>query len=95
MPLRDGTGPMGRGAMSGRGLGVCIGVNAVRYGAGLGPGLGLGQGFGCRRGFGRNFVADPAIYKTQKEMLTEQQELLRSRLDMIGKQLESLTETTK
>lgn len=88
MPRRDGTGPLGCGAMSGRGLGVCTGANAVKYGAGLGVGLGLG--LGCRRGFGRNFIADPTMSKTQKELLTEQKELLESRLDVISKQLESL-----
>ena len=70
MPGRNGTGPMGRGATTGRGLGVCNGVNAVRYGAGLGLGQGLGRGLGqgCKRGFGRNFIADPIVSKTQKEL---------------------------
>ena len=36
MPRRDGTGPMGAGSMTGRGLGLCTGANAVKYGAGLG-----------------------------------------------------------
>ena len=53
MPRRDGTGPMGGGSMTGRGLGLCTGANAVKYGAGLGMGLGLG--LACRRGFGRGF----------------------------------------
>ena len=51
MPRRDGTGPMGAGSMTGRGLGSCTGANAVTYSAGLG--LGLGLGLACRRGFGR------------------------------------------
>ena len=66
MPGRDGTGPMGRGAMSGRGLGACNGTNTVRYGAGLGCGLGMRLGFGCRRGFERNFIADQTVSKIQK-----------------------------
>ena len=53
MPRRDGTGPMGAGSMTGRGLGLCTGANAVKYGAGLGMGLGLG--LACRRCFGRGF----------------------------------------
>lgn len=53
MPRRDGTGPMGAGSMTGRGLGLCTGANVVKYGAGLGMGLGLG--LACRRGFGRGF----------------------------------------
>ena len=69
MPRRDGKGPMGRGPMSGKGLGVCnranananANTNADRTGTGFGRrsgsgrGLGLGMGHGCRRGFGRNF----------------------------------------
>jgi hypothetical protein len=60
MPGGDRTGPFGRGAITGRGLGMCVtGVNALRYGAragrsvrrglGLGPGLGRGlaRGLGC------------------------------------------------
>ena len=50
MPRRDGTGPMGAGSMTGRGLGFCTGANAVKYGAG--PGMGLGLGLARRRGFG-------------------------------------------
>lgn len=88
MPRRDGTGPMRIGAMAGRGLGVCTGANAVKYGSGLGIGLRLG--LGCKKGFGRNFSADTTVSKTQKELLTEQKGLLESRLNIISKQLESL-----
>jgi hypothetical protein len=86
MPGRDGTGPMGRGSRTGRGLGFCAGDNAVRYGAGL--------GFGCRRGFGRNFIADPFVANTEKELLAEQKDL-KNRLDIISKQLEDLTDANK
>ena len=92
MPRRNGTGPMGAGAMTGRGLGLCTGANAVKYGAGHGMGLGLG--FACRRGFGRGFGRGFAINqtspKTQKELLTEQKTMLQDRLEAIDKQLESL-----
>lgn len=85
MPGRDGTGVMGNGAKSGRGLGNCKGANAVRNGSGLGLGLGLGLGY--RRGM-PNFVADSTVSKTQKESLQEQKELLERKLDSISKQLE-------
>ena len=92
MPRRDGTGPMGAGLMTGRGLGLCTGVNAVRYGAGLGMGLGLG--LACRRGFGggygRGFAINQYSTKTNKDLLQEQKELLKSRLENIDKQLENL-----
>ena len=41
MPNRDGTGPMGEGAKTGRGLGKC-------KTDGQGPGFGRGNGFGQR-----------------------------------------------
>ncbi len=87
MPGRDGTGPTGRGAMTGGGNGFCTVDKSVKYG-GLGFGRGLGGGF--RRGFGRNFASVPATSKTQKELLTEQKELLESRLEIISRQLESI-----
>ena len=88
MPRRDGTGPMGAGSMTGRGLGFCTGANAVKYGAGLGMGLGLG--LACRRGFGRGFAIDQTSSKSQKELLSEQKALLKDRLEVIDKQLEDL-----
>jgi hypothetical protein len=65
MPRRDGTGPMGAGSMTGRGLGICTGANAVKYGAGLGMGLGLG--LACRRGFGRGFGRGFAFNQTSSK----------------------------
>ena len=92
MPRRDGTGPMGAGAMTGRGLGICTGANAVKYGVGLGMGLGLG--LACRRGFGRGFGTGFSVNqissKTQKELLNEQKTMLQDRLESIDKQLENL-----
>lgn len=93
MPRRDGTGPMGAGSITGRGLGLCTGANVVKYGAGLGMGL-LGLGLTCRRGFGRGFGRGFADNKTssksQKELLGEQKTMLQDRLKVIYKQLENL-----
>jgi len=83
MPGRDGTGPIGAGPITGRGLGFCTGA-----------GLGLGLGPGCRRGFGggygRGFAINWTAPKTQKEMLQEQKGLLESRLKIIDNQLENI-----
>ncbi|MEA4900889.1 DUF5320 domain-containing protein [Desulfitobacterium sp.] len=78
MPRRDGTGPMGAGSMTGKGLGLCTGANAVKYGAGPGMGLGLG------------FAINQTSSKTQKELLHEQKTMLQDRLEVIDKQLENL-----
>ena len=45
MPRGDGTGPMGMGPMTGRGMGYCAGVAAPGY---AGCGFGRGRGRGCR-----------------------------------------------
>ena len=53
MPGFDGTGPQGRGPMTGRGLGPCGSGRAFRRGFGRGFGRGFRRGVG--RGFGRGF----------------------------------------
>jgi len=92
MPGRDGTGPIGNGAMTGRGMGVCAGAPGLRYGAGFGVGFGcrrgLGRGFG--RGYGLNYNPSLDATRTDKEFLEEQKEFLKNRLDSIDKQLDNL-----
>ena len=51
MPNRDGTGPDGQGAMTGRGLGPC--GRGTSRGLGRGRSVGRGQGRGQGRGLGR------------------------------------------
>ena len=70
MPFGDGTGPMGLGPMTGRGMGFCAGFSRpsfaspmpgypYRYGyagsAPVWPRWGRGFGRGLGRGFGRGF----------------------------------------
>jgi len=52
MPGGDGTGPIGRGPMTGRAAGFCSGYSGPGY-ANPGYGRGLGRGWG--RGFGRGY----------------------------------------
>ena len=91
MPGRDKTGPMGAGAMTGRGLGVCTGVNDPGYRAGFGMGFGRGYGRGFGRGLGRGFAFVDNASKTQKDWLEAQRNELKSRMDAIEKQLEALS----
>jgi len=100
MPGREGTGPMGLGAMTGRGLGACTGVNApICGGFGFGWGRGAGRGFACgfgrgwglgfRRGFG--FVPNASYGQpVSKEALLAQRDRIKDALDAIEKQLESM-----
>ena len=89
MPRRDGTGPMGLGSMTGRGLGNCEGSKEEAT-------LGMGYGFGraCRRGMGRGagrgMLINQNPSKTQKEWLEEQKEFLEKRLEVIDKELKDL-----
>lgn len=46
MPRNDGTGPMGMGAMTGRGMGSCV---EFVTDANINPALGRGMGNGCGR----------------------------------------------
>lgn len=89
MARRDGTGPMGQGAMTGRGMGYC--------GSGLGKGfntprgMGMrGRGFRCRSGFGAYFAEEPMNTISEKEWLTEEKAILEDRLNLIKKELDSL-----
>lgn len=101
MARRDGTGPMGAGTMTGRGLGYCIGENEIRYGAGLRMGSGFGRP-ACRRdfvsgfrdGYGRGFRREHYLYqdfsRESKDLLQDEKELLQSRLEIIDEQLKNL-----
>jgi len=55
MPRMDGTGPMGQGAMTGRGMGNCQGnCDTEKLGVGYGKGIGRGQGKGMGCSYGVN-----------------------------------------
>lgn len=84
MPRRDGTGPMGRGAMTGRGCGV----RTDGYGKGLG--LKSRGSYGCKRGFGFQGVTVNSVTEiVNQEQLAEQKDVLEKRLEIINKQLEA------
>ncbi|EJO5346773.1 DUF5320 domain-containing protein [Clostridium botulinum] len=87
MPRRDGTGPMGMGAKTGRGMGFC---NVVRTIGGLGLGLGCRRGF--KRRFGVNNFNNIINFKNQKDLLTYQKDILEQRLDLIKDQLNDVQE---
>lgn len=90
MPGRNGTGPMGAGAITGRGLEPCAGTKNLSKGAGLG----LGRGMACRRGFDRGFrwlsAGNESPAKNRKGLLQMQKNALKNRLADIDRQLESL-----
>lgn len=90
MPFGDGTGPDGRGPLTGRGLGPC-GDGTPRY-AGRGRGRGF---FGRGRGFfgwGRGYPAAPTNVAPQDEasLLQAQASNLQSALERINARLKEL-----
>lgn len=84
MPGRDGTGPMGRGAASGKGLGFCTGAYAGRVSVGAGPGSELGCRLRVRA------CAAQISPERQKDILLMQKNALQDRVDKIERQLEKL-----
>lgn len=88
MPQRDGTGPMGAGAMTGRGHGACTSTDAAAFYQ--------TTGLGCQRRAGRRGmqgrVAGRGIVSAdaRKEMLEQQRNALQKRLDSLDGQLTSM-----
>lgn len=87
MPGRDGTGPLGTGAGTGRGIGGCGGTQSngqyVVYRAGRQRRAGHGgmQRHGAGRGFaGGHFVA------AQKDALEQQRAALQAKLEQVDVQ---------
>ena len=78
MPRMDGTGPCGRGARTGRGLGNCMDSDS-RFSS-FRRGCGLGRGFGFCRFAGAD----------ERESLTNEKTALQNRLSSIEKRLQEL-----
>ncbi len=75
MPRLNGTGPMGEGPMTGRGMGRC------------GNGMGMRLGYGCRNGFGfRRFISP----KNELSALEEEEKMLLEQLEIIKSEKEAL-----
>ena len=79
MPWRDGTGPEGRGPLTGRGMGPC----------GRGFGRGFGRGMGFRR-FGYWSDYKKPTKEEEVEMLKADQADLKAALADIEKRLAEL-----
>ena len=91
MPGRNGSGPLGQGALTGREMGVCTGARQSRLFSRRGCGMGFGgrgengYGIGGGVGYGINGLGGGA---TDKELLKEERELLKQRMDQIDQSLE-------
>ena len=76
MPRKDGTGPMGQGPKTGKGMGNC--------GGDKGLGWGRGHGCGCGGGyFGRMFYTK----EERNELLKDRKETLENELKAVNEEL--------
>ena len=101
MPRGDGTGPMGIGPMTGRGMGYCSGYKTPGY-ANARFGMGRGRGFrgmyymtglpGWAR-YGANQY-DYAVNQTAAPEVDEK-EALKNQADLLEKQLKGVRERLK
>jgi hypothetical protein len=82
MPGKNGTGPMGAGAMTGRGFGPCSG--GMAYGR-----RGNRCGFGWRRFWGY-YPAPMLDKKEEAEFLKEEAQLLEEELKAVKARLEEI-----
>lgn len=105
MPRMDGTGPVGAGAMTGRGLGRCDSENVAearttpirRYGMGymrgcgrgFARGAGRGMGLGLGRGMGRGMGRGFAVGYVNPE---NRKDLLQRQKDVLQEQLSMVDE---
>ena len=76
MPKLDGTGPMGQGAGTGRGMGPC--------------GAGMRMGWGCRGGYGRRRFISPknelSALEDEEKMLLEELEVVKAEKEALKAQ---------
>ncbi len=102
MPRGDGTGPMGMGRMTGRGVGYCAGFAAPGYASPVGFAGGFGRGF--RRMFHATGLPGWARFGypayagangetvDERTILSSQAEFLEKQLQQVKKRLSRLKE---
>lgn len=82
MPRGDGTGPEGKGPMTGRAMGFCAGVNMPGFANG-GRGCGMGRG----QRFGRGAWNSAPGVIGEKEQLEQEAAALRVQLEALEKRI--------
>lgn len=83
MPHGDGMGRLGRGSMTGRGMGYCAGFDMPGYMNGRPGFLGRGRGFG--RGFGYDTQAQADALALHVQRLEEELATVKNRLAILAK----------
>ncbi len=93
MPGFDRTGPLGRGAMTGKRMGYCANAadeTGVFRGRGFGAGYGRGRGFGRGFGYGRGFYNQGIADVSEKTILENEVNTLKDQLVFLEKRLSEL-----
>ncbi len=93
MPGFNKTGPLGRGSMTGRRMGNCVGNEGsdnIAYGRG-GRGYGRGAGFGNKFGFGFGRNRQITTNVSEKTVIENEINTLKDQLSSLKKQLDDLT----
>ena len=101
MPGGDGTGPLGMGARTGRGMGFCNGYNNPGFtGRGFGRGFrrGFGRGLGLRRAQVYSQVVQPTKDEERKALeddikeLDQEKKVLEQQIESIKKRIEEINQ---
>ncbi len=92
MPFRDGTGPFGDGAFTGKGNGMCaVEIQNIGYGLGFGRGRGMRclMGRGNSNRFRNNFLNQSST-ADEKKIIQNQIISLEKELELLKKKVEFL-----
>lgn len=94
MPRRDGTGPVGVGPMTGRGLGFCSGYDTPVYGNGIMRGQGFRRMNCYSKGYRGRYFASHYAYAAidEKQVLTDEIDYLEQQLKNTKKRLDALSD---
>lgn len=94
MPNRNGSGPMGAGPMTGRGMGRCAtGAASSPQGGPSGQGMGRGGGRGRCGGFAARRGSQGSVQQSTEDnaaALEREAELLETRLSGLRQRLDAL-----
>jgi len=88
MPAANKMGPEGRGPLTGKRMGLCVGnkVSDSSFSGGFGRGFRRGNSGGFRRGFG-NFNSPNFQTPTDREAITNEMNVLKEQLSFLEQKL--------
>jgi len=105
MPNGNGTGPMGRGPMTGRRAGFCAGYSVPGYanpgygrggrGAGFGQGAGFGRGAGWRRAEASYAYGNPYVVPQSSATPKQEAEMLKAEAEALKEELNAINRRVK